>query len=405
MINKINNSDIFNEYASLALKRGIIKNAGSTDAPPKHDDELSAIEILYGVKPNGEKDDILDQAHPESVIIAPAYDRLNGLVENLKERHNVMCDIALKPTNGKLTQRRYVKANQDLIQELTKIAFMLDRKGETELMTLADSCTERLVLKKEAFFPALFSLGGLALYGGIVALLGLFAANHSAAIGVKQNATKALEKIQSLIDSGDIPGIENKLARLVKALHKLIEASEMVESIQTSSADLPSLKDVSIDNISEHKDVAKDNLTELYKQNAFKVLAYYAKLCQFVQRLIPSVINVINLRAEQTVPAESSFMYWGGKILNFFYQDKYEDVTDELTALDEAITENVKLLSLNKQVLSSFSKEQETMQQFNKAFDELAVERAKLNTKTNTSPASEPIETKSLEDELDLLKL
>jgi hypothetical protein len=144
-------SEIFEEYAKIALERGLIKEAQneSKKPNPRYDSvDLEAMEMLYGIKPNDEEDHIVEQAHPESVVVAPAYDRANGLVENLLERQDIMTGIALKPNDGKLVQRRYVVAHNDLVNELLKTAFMLDKKGQEDLMKLADNCSGRL--NKEA---------------------------------------------------------------------------------------------------------------------------------------------------------------------------------------------------------------------------------------------------------------
>jgi hypothetical protein len=162
-------SEIFDEYARIALEQGLITEAKaeSKKPNPRYDSlDLEAIEMLYGVKPNDKEDDsksgfmsTLEKAHPEPVIVAPSYDKLNGLVENLIERQNVMVGIALKPNDGKLVQRRYVTAHNELLNELLKTAFMLDKKGEDDLMKLADSCSQRIV--NENFIKEAWSWGDL----------------------------------------------------------------------------------------------------------------------------------------------------------------------------------------------------------------------------------------------------
>ena len=142
-------SDIFNEYAKIAIDQGLIKKAqkknNTKSTKSKYDSvDLDAVQMLYGIKPNDEQEHIVEQAHPNSVVIAPAYDRANGLVENLLERQNIMVDIALKPNDGKHVQRSYVVAHNKLLNEVIKTAFMLDKKGESDLMKLADSCAGRL---------------------------------------------------------------------------------------------------------------------------------------------------------------------------------------------------------------------------------------------------------------------
>ncbi|KKN74512.1 hypothetical protein LCGC14_0390290, partial [marine sediment metagenome] len=144
-------SEIFEEYEAILVEKGIVKEAQKepNKPNPRYDSlDLEAIEKLYGVKPNGEEDHIVEIAHPDPVVVAPAYDRINGLVENLLERQDIIAAIALRPNDGKLVQRRYVVAHDDLLNELLKTAFMLDKKGRDDLMKLADDCAGRLLKKK-----------------------------------------------------------------------------------------------------------------------------------------------------------------------------------------------------------------------------------------------------------------
>src|SRR6185436_13688028 len=104
----MNRSEIFYNFVKIAQDKGMI----SEDAPEKAKKKLSkdhradsldisAIEALYGVKPNTPKDmeykrNIIEDAHPNSVVVSPAYDKLNGLVENDQERQNIILNILSK---------------------------------------------------------------------------------------------------------------------------------------------------------------------------------------------------------------------------------------------------------------------------------------------------------------------
>jgi hypothetical protein len=162
-------TEIFEAYAKLAKEQGLITKTAESNNPRYDSQDLSALEMLYGVKPNGKDEKhIMEQAHPDPMIIAPAYDRINGLVENELERQNMSVFIATKPTSGSLTGQRYVKAHQELTNEVIKLGFFLDKNNEEELMSLADSCTE--VLTKEAIAPLLIVgliAGAIALVKGI----------------------------------------------------------------------------------------------------------------------------------------------------------------------------------------------------------------------------------------------
>jgi hypothetical protein len=217
-------SDIFEEYAKIAVAQGIVKEASlekkaEEETNPRYDSlDLDAIAMLYGVKPNGDEKHIVEQAHPEPVVVAPAYDRVNGLVENLLERQDVMHYIATKPNHGKHIQERYVKAHQELVNEVIKAAFVLDRDDEHELMAFADNCTERLT--KSAGLP----LVGIAI--GVVSLLaatGLIN-NFGGEIdkGVVLNSDRAMEELDELKDN---------LPKLSPMITSLIEDIAYVKSL------------------------------------------------------------------------------------------------------------------------------------------------------------------------------
>jgi len=166
-------SDVFSEYAKIALEQGLISNA--EDDSPKEEKkeekkELSNAEIFYGVK-NKPVKELLEEAHPKTIVMGPAYDKFNGVVENLQQRHKVMTDIALKNPGILQTNTRYVKAQQELINETIKLGFYLDNLHHDSLMKLADSCTESL--NKVAALPAAGALGGGATVGLVAAIAGI----------------------------------------------------------------------------------------------------------------------------------------------------------------------------------------------------------------------------------------
>ena len=101
-------SEIFESFIKIAQDKGLV----SKDAPEKaikqlskthRHDSLSAEDIakLYGVKIDQPKGmeytrNIIEDAHPDSVIVSPAHDKLNGLVENNNERQNIILNIVNK---------------------------------------------------------------------------------------------------------------------------------------------------------------------------------------------------------------------------------------------------------------------------------------------------------------------
>lgn len=154
-------SEILENYLEIADKVGLTKMAEDSAELQKYkddaearigSDDISTIEALYGVKPDvidemEYKNNIMEIAHPNSVVIAPSYDKLNGLVENNIERSNIMSNIALKPNTGNHTNPKY--AHQELVMELVRVGNEMDARNKEELFKLADECL--IGLHKEAF--------------------------------------------------------------------------------------------------------------------------------------------------------------------------------------------------------------------------------------------------------------
>lgn len=146
-------SDIFDAYAKLALEKGLIKSSEESkelkrykddEHPRAGSDTKEVIENLYGLKPEGikYKNNIMEAAHPDKVILTPAYDKINALIENNIERQKIMINITQKPVNGHHTQHKY--AQKDLALALTKIANDMDNRDMDDLRILADTCLNQL---------------------------------------------------------------------------------------------------------------------------------------------------------------------------------------------------------------------------------------------------------------------
>lgn len=149
--------DIFEKYAELAMERGLVSKGDDLkkklEKNPRWDSQnISTIELLYGVKPDSPKEmeykkNIVEVAHPNAVIVSPAHDPLNGLVENLNERNNILINIVNKTPDGHLTGRKY--ASDELVRSLVRIANEMDNRDAEELRVLADTCIEQM--NKQAF--------------------------------------------------------------------------------------------------------------------------------------------------------------------------------------------------------------------------------------------------------------
>ncbi|HVI41787.1 MAG TPA: hypothetical protein VM577_14135 [Anaerovoracaceae bacterium] len=306
-------SEIFDEYAKIAVEQGLISEAEEKTNPRYDTKTLSDIEILYGVKPNGEDDDILDKAHPNPMIIAPAYDRVNGLVENLKEQHNVMCGIARKPNDGKLTQHRYVNANNDLANEVIKLAFMLDKNDQEDLMSLADSCADRLT--KEAIAPLIIA----GIVAGVAALAeGLaYLSNNPESQNIKADATKTLKELdEATSDSWFGSGF----AQLRPTLQPVIDnVSKLVKLADDFNADrallTKSLLNVSSAVSKEQREKAvAQNAAEIFRSGKDKEIANtfneFKSTCDAVVAAIPTAIKALEDAPSQYEGDQSEVSRW-----------------------------------------------------------------------------------------------
>lgn len=273
-------SDIFNEYAKKAIEQGLVKEASEvSDETNQRFDSLSDDDIrsLYDVRPNGEEEKhILDQAHPESVVVAPSYDRMNGLVENLFERQDIMAWIATKPNDGKLTQKRYVKASQDLTMALLNTAFLLDRTGDTELMRLADSCASRMT--KEAIAPlVLWGVGLGVTYLASAGIINNFGAQIDS--GVQENARRAIDNLNALLEAGKASGREMEINELVTNIQYIKDLNEELTSFN-------------IDN-----SLGEESTKSQMKEGKAKVQKYIEAI-KIGNKEITSFLNIIRAHAE-----------------------------------------------------------------------------------------------------------
>lgn len=282
-------SEIFESYAAIAQEQGLISEA--KDDPRVGSDDLNVIELLYGVKPNGKDEkSMVEQAHPTSVIIAPSYDLLNGLVENVQERQNIMIQIINKAPQAKLTQHRY--AEKDLMEELIRLGFSMDNQNQMDLMKLADSCTEGL--QKQAILPLLGAIaGGLALIG---------AYNNFAYLsqGVSNDCDNAVEAVEKFAQQ--VPDIAPQLSELVEGIRYV---KSLYEKAMQFAANFKSVRH------SNMVQGAIDVHNSAAGQQAYKILEQYKRAAMVLsERILKVYVPII----QTTEPAEerSSSSIWTG---------------------------------------------------------------------------------------------
>lgn len=154
-------SEIFDSFVKIAQEKGLLSSSDGSAEHTEKDfpetnprmDSLSIEQIskLYNTKPELPKDmeykrNIIEDAHPDSVVVSPSYDKLNGLVENENEGQNIRIRIVMKTPDGHLVNRKYAKKN--LLLSLVRVGNELDSHDSEELRKLADVCLEQLAQKK-----------------------------------------------------------------------------------------------------------------------------------------------------------------------------------------------------------------------------------------------------------------
>lgn len=287
-------SEIFESFIKIAQEKGMI----SEDAPdkakkkleqnPRGDSlDMSAIEALYGVKPDLPKDmeykrNIMEDAHPNSVVISPSYDKLNGLVENNIERQNILLHIVHKTPDGLLTQRKY--AEQEFILSLVRVANDLDNRNIEELRVLADTCLLQVSpqqLRKEA-------VGPLAVVGGIAAILGgLYLQQHLPMVneGFEANHKKLLSELDDMLNSSSSWGVGyDYKADFIKTLqdfkNKLDAFYQLYKKNETVFAEL------------EKPKTAKELLDKANAGEGNQVMEAYQEMKSAFDNILPYLMNI-----------------------------------------------------------------------------------------------------------------
>lgn len=317
---KLKRSEIFENYAKIALKNGLIDNkiiataeAMTQEDKYKDSEYKKNIEQLYHVKLDNK--DILDQAHPTSIIVGPAYDKTNALFENLKERHNIMVGIVNKMPNSDNIGHKYASAHNDLLLELIKIGYSMDNKRIDDLRILADSCSDRIT--KKAFLPLI--AGGVA---AVVALIAIINHTTPSDQGVYNNCEKAIVEISEL---------KPKLPQIGKNIDKLLEDLKFLQSLSTQYNQLDGIDASSPEKLIDAANKNKDK---------FDLVKKYKSACAYMIPEITSAIDLINNYKMQT---ERSWDWWQKlkNVSEYITGDDKEDAVLALTTLKDSLDASI----------------------------------------------------------------
>ena len=282
-------SEIFEQFIKIAEAKGMISN-DSNEAKKKLEQtkrndslDISAIEALYGVKPNTPKDmeydlNIMENAHPNSVIVAPSYDKLNGLVENNIERQNILLNIVNKTPNGLSTQHKYAETALNL--SLIRIANELDNKDEDKLRAYADFCLTQLnkkTIQKIALYPALI-VGTVALVGAI------YAHQHlpNLSEGLKKDYDQLMSELNDFVNSNTNYGIGHEYDDALKK-----DVDGLRQRLEAFWHDYSSL-DKTIRELEVPRN-GKEYVAKLQEPKSEEVSKAYQKIAELVQEIGPYI--------------------------------------------------------------------------------------------------------------------
>ena len=348
-------SEIFDSFVKIAQEKGMI----SEDAPEKAQKKLekdpradsldiSAIEALYGVKPDLPKDmqykkNIIEDAHPNSVVISPAYDRLNGLVENDQERQNIILNILSKPPHGHLIQPKY--AEKELVLSLVRLGNTLDLQHNDQLRALSDTClmqvTDRQPIKKQAW---------VWIAAGVAAALGaLYVQQHMGFVneGFQKNHEKLIAEIDDLLNSNSDWGVGYQYSADFKSMvsdfrTKLMSFYNLYQKV------LPIIKDL------EKPRTAKDLVELAQKPETDTVIKAYRAFRAAADNMLPYITTVekdfssesyktrqIEDKGWMTSLVDKMQIFHGGKGL---VADDFDDVVRAISPYKKSVGEIMDVL-------------------------------------------------------------
>ena len=335
-------SEIFDNYVTIALSAGIIKNAAEKPKKSRMSaEDISTIEALYGVKPEDQEYDynIMEQAHPNSVIIAPSYDKVNGLVENENERHNIIVNQITKHNDGNLNHSKLAK--NSLVKELLKLGNHLDNIHDDELRKLADVCVEQCTTYKKAALPAVAL--GVAAVAAIIGAYYYINYTMPSDQGVINNCEKAIRELNDVLEKQ----IPEDLSKFIKEMEK-----EMTE-LQTITLKYNKLPGITVRDAKTLVALGED---PSFKEQAETVSAYHTK-CQEILEKIP-VFNESLSRAENTnvsTTEDYSSNVWN-KLKDLYRKVVPSDYKDAVLAM-ERVQESLKFAVKDQESVMKLAQE------------------------------------------------
>lgn len=296
-------SEIFESFVKIAQERGLVSESEHaehtekdfSETNPRHDSlSIEQISKLYNTKQKRPEDmdykkNIMEDAHPDRLVISPSYDKLNGLVENEIDGQNIRIHITRKDPDGHLTQRKYAEKN--LILSLVRVANELDNQDNDELRKLADACLLQASqggLKKKAVPVVPIVIGVIALVGAV------YAYEHiTTQEGLREDYKKLTDKIAELQKSTISFGTGykfsdefNKFLADLAAKEKMINDAVAAFQNAMAKSSAPKTKE------ELSKTDAKDVMATAQNPEGQEIAATYENLKKVVDNLDPYFIKV-----------------------------------------------------------------------------------------------------------------
>lgn len=356
---KSRHSDMLELFNKVAEENGLFEQPFIALAKDEESDKKSDIDpiaLLYGKQKDVKTiDELLEEAHPDVAVKSPAYDLMNGVVENLHQRQRVMVDIALKTPRVLQTNYRYVKASQDLLEETTKLGFLLENKKST-LMSYSDNCTDELI--KEAF--------AWAAIVPVLKYVGIFAA------GVGATALASNANPGSLGILNDLNNAKKEVLDVMRKHHKYsLSLFPFTSLLDNTHSAISSLEDLDIEFSNQRASLAalpKDErinaVISLYNQMASskkdeKILEFIKKCNDMLSAVVeaaPLIITIIQ-KISSLEEKSSTFMSYLHSAKEFFVPGDIKEAINQLNVLLDSANLYLGLLKDKEQNLLALKNE------------------------------------------------
>lgn len=408
-------SEILVEFAKIAEDCGLIKIAEEKEdkkeskKDSEKSDSKSSFEMLYGEN-KLEVSPLIEQAHPETVVISPSYDKMNGIVENSIQQSAISNYIATRPPHSGNTHERYVKASQDLLDETIKIAFVLDKDDKLDLMQLADSCAGRLsgISKSAAPFVIPLIVKIPAIVAAVVALYTTFSENVVLNQSVAINTKKALTELQEAIESySEDQSLSAELLPLRQSLELLLDISLKVSSVQSivgkAAQEAANDKEMSAQFVAS---VSENN----YASKIEKLFDSYERVSKYVANSLPYYINFLTQKDKELEVSEYNWWAIIKDIYRYAIPSDIKDAYLALIALQKALLDVPQEIRVKRELLSNAKQKMADPEEIKKILDsteEPSPERPEEllpspkkdnNVLVNSKPSPEELEAIQLEN-------